>query len=307
MIDVRQLQVLRAIEHNGSLSRAATELHLSVPTVAHHLDALEAALNAQLVHRSKRGTQLTAIGLSVAADAGRILSELRRTEQMVSDLRDAGLTSLRIGTFPSVGSRLLPWAVGQLQEQFRVRIEVIEGEPSTLIELVRAGDLHAAVVYGLASDPAVGSAELTGVALLEDDFEVMLAADHPLATRDRLDFAELEGEQWVMSHHEDEASNRILRQVCAASGYEARAVLRTDDLNMIHGFVSAGLGLALMATSAIDATYAVTTRPSVQYLGRRRTSLVTQRTQQAPAVTKLRELLLEMTASTQADSASDTP
>lgn len=292
MLDVRQLHVLLAIRETGSLTQAAAALHLSVPTVTHHLGGLETKLDAKLVDRSKRGTTLTPVGEAVALDAQRILGELARTEAMVADLRDAGLSTLRIGTFPSIGSRLLPRAISELTERFRLRIEVIEGEPMHIIDLVHAGEIHAGLVYDLASDPALNTADLATTELLEEEFVVLLAADHPLAKQPRLDFAELANESWVLSHNPEEASNRVLRRVSQAAGYETRALLHTDDLNMIHGFVSAGLGLALMTQSAIDRAYDVVSRPAAQPLGSRRTSLVTPANQHAPVVTSLRELLV---------------
>lgn len=295
MLDVRQLQVLLAVQAAGSLTQAAHALHLSVPTVTHHLSALESRLDATLVERSKRGATLTAVGEAVAADAQRILGELERTEQMVADLRDAGLTTLRVGTFPSIGSRLLPAAIRELQDRFRVRIEVVEGEPMTLIDLVHAGEIHAALVYDLATDPALNTSQLESTELLEEQFVVLMAATHPLAQQRRVDFADLAEESWVLSHHPEEASNRVLRRVCQSAGYDARALVQTDDLNMIHGFVSAGLGLALMTQSAIDGDFDVLARPAVQPLGARRTSFVTRSGSQAAVVDALRELLVNRT------------
>ncbi|MFM6974797.1 MAG: LysR family transcriptional regulator [Agromyces sp.] len=292
MLDVRQLQVLLAIREAGSLTQAAAALHLSVPTVTHHLGALESKLEATLVERGKRGTTLTPVGEAVADDATRILAELSRTEQMVADLRDAGLSTLRIGTFPSIGSRLLPAAIHQLTERFRLRIEVVEGEPLSLIDQVHAGEIQAALVYDLASDPVLNTADLSATELFEEQFVVLLAADHPLATTSQVDISDLANEAWVLSHHPQEASNRVLRRVCQAAGFEPRVLLNTDDLNMIHGFVSAGLGLALMTQSAIDRDYEVVARPAVQALGSRRTSFVTRSNQSAPVVAVLRELLV---------------
>ena len=296
MLDVRQLQVLLAIQSTGSLSRASSELHLSVPTVAHHLDALEFSLATQLVDRSKRGSTLTAIGQAVAADAKRILGELDRTERMVADLRDAGLATLRLGTFPSIGSRLLPGAVRALQSSFRLRVEIVEGEPMSLLDALAADDIAAALVYDLASDPPLDSALFETTALFEEPFVIAIGKDHPLAGRDRLDFAELVEESWIISHHPDEASNRVLRGACHASGYEMRALLETDDLTMIHGFVNEGLGLALMTPSAINRDFDVLGLPATQPLGARRTSFVTRAGQRAPVLSALRDLLVGDTA-----------
>lgn len=291
VIDVRQLQVLLAIDEHGSLTQAAHALHLSVPTVSHHVDALEASLDAVLVDRSKRGARLNSVGEAVAVDGRRILDDLNRTQRMVADLRDAGLSTLRIGTFPSAGSRLLPAAIKSLQQRFRLRIEVVEGEPMALIDLLHADEIHAALVYDLASDPALNTTDLIATPLVEEEFVVMMAADHALAKHRTVDLAQLAQEPWVMSHHPDEASNRVLRRAANAAGYAVRTLVETDDLNMIHGFVEAGLGLALMTQSTVDLDYSVTARPVRKSLGKRRTSFVTHAHQNAPVVDALRSSL----------------
>ena len=78
-------------------------------------------------------------------------------------------------------------------------------------------------------------------------------------------------------------------------GHEARELMRTDDLNMIHGLVAQGLGLALTTEMAADFRFDVALRPAVQNLGERRVSYATRTGPQPPAVTQLGALLARIT------------
>ena len=130
MIALQQLRILLAIREHGSLSQAARALHYGLPTVAHHLDALEAGLQVRLVDRSTRGARLTPLGEVLATEAEQILARVSQVDRLVAAYRDAGLMTLIVGTFPSIGSRLLPHAIRELQASLLVGVELVEGETS---------------------------------------------------------------------------------------------------------------------------------------------------------------------------------
>ena len=57
--DWAMYRTLLAVLDEGSLSAAARRLGLTQPTVARHVDALEAALSGNLFVRSRRGLEAT--------------------------------------------------------------------------------------------------------------------------------------------------------------------------------------------------------------------------------------------------------
>ncbi|MEV8099269.1 LysR substrate-binding domain-containing protein [Kitasatospora sp. NPDC085879] len=119
--------------------------------------------------------------------------------------------------------------------------------------------------------------------LLEEPYRVLVARDSTLAELPELDFSDLAAVDWVCSRNESEASDRVLRRVCRSVGFDPRVLMRTDDLNMIHGLVAEGLGATLTTAAAVDSRFPVELRPAVQELGLRRTSFV-RRTGAVPAV-----------------------
>src|SRR6478609_4713971 len=94
VITLQQLRVVLAVRDHGSLTRPARALHYGVPTVTHHLDALEARLGARLVERSSRGAALTPLGGLLAEEGEQILARVAQAERLVTTYRDAGVMTL---------------------------------------------------------------------------------------------------------------------------------------------------------------------------------------------------------------------
>lgn len=294
MLQPQQLRVLLAIRDHGSLTAAASALGYGVPTIAHHLASLERHLRVQLVERDRRGARLTPLGLVLVDEAGEILARLDQAERLVTTQRDLGMTTIRVGTFASIGSQLLPRAIRLLRERMPVLVEVVEAEPTRVVELLHSGELHAGLIYDSAEDPAFAATDVESTLLVEEQYQVLLAAGSPYAGLDEIELADLAGADWVCSRDVNEASDRVLRRACREAGFEPQVLMRTDDLNMIHGLVAEGLGFTLTTPAVVDTRFAVVARPTLQELGLRRTSFVRRRQVVPRAVHELHEILVEL-------------
>lgn len=287
----QQLRVLVAIRDRGSLTGAAHALGYGVPTIAHHLASLERHFKVQLVERDRRGARLTPLGAVLVAEAEEILERLDQAERVVVTQRDRGLATIRVGTFASIGSQLLPRAIRLLRERVQVQVEVVEAEPTDVVQLLHAGELNAGLIYDSAEDPAFATPELEVAVLLEEQYQVMVARESPFAVGFEIDLRALADADWLCSRDENETSDRVLRRACHALGIKPRVLMRTDDLNMIHGLVAEGLACTLTTQAALDTRFAVEARPMIQDLGLRRTSFVCRATVVPRAVDELRDIL----------------
>lgn len=288
------MRVLVALAEHGSLSRAADSLNYGTPTVTHHLNAMERELGAKLVNRNSRGVTLTEIGQIVLQESQRILQQTQHLHHTVTQMKDAGVTTLRIGTFASSGFRLLPPAIRELQQAFQVRVEVIEAEPTTVVNMLDRQEIHAGLIYDFADDPSFGATGLELTVLQREPYRILIANDHPLAHHERLDFAQLRDVSWVCARHEDESPGRALQRACRSAGFIPNELIRTDDLLMIHGLVAAGLGMAVLTESATVPQLGVTLRPALQPLGERVVALASRPEHTPPAVHELARILRDL-------------
>ncbi|PBC71195.1 DNA-binding transcriptional LysR family regulator [Streptomyces sp. TLI_235] len=252
MLDLRHLQVLRAIAREGSLAAAGRALRHSQPTVSHHLATLEAHFRTPLVHRGARGAVLTEAGLALLPHAEAVLDRIKVAEREIADLVEHGAATLRVGTFPTAGALLLPPAVRTLHRA-GVHIALTEGELPALLAGLRSRQLQVALVYSRPDGGLDLGEEFVVHPLLEDPLLLVLPADHPQAARERVPLAALRGEGWILGLSESDQVDRVLFRACADQGFEPVPVLRTDDYGVLQGFVAAGVGVALLPRLGLGA------------------------------------------------------
>lgn len=291
MLDLRQLTVLQAVARSGSLAAAARALHYSQPTVAHHLAALESHLGVALVTRTARGTTLTDLGHLFLDHAEAVLDRLGSAEAEMRALARHGVVTLRIGTFPTAGASVLPRAVAVVQKQTGVRVQLLEAEPPVLLQRLAARELHCALIYDDPDQPVHVYDELAVVPLFDDPFLAVLPADHRLAPLAAVPLGDLADDGWIMSHDLSEPGDQALRAACAAEGFTPRPVLRTDDYDVMFGFVAAGVGVALVPRMALVEREGVVVRPLAGLNLRRSVRFVAFREGSPPAAAALVQAL----------------
>jgi DNA-binding transcriptional LysR family regulator len=187
-VELRHLRALIAIAERGTISRAATTLHLSQPAVSRTLGQLETHMGVRLVDRSTHHLALTDDGIALLAKA-------RVAVGVVDDALDATrLRSwpLRLGhTWAALGERTTP-----LLRRWERRF------PRTPLELHRVDERTAGLSTG-AVDVAVLRGDVpAGLEhrLLTTEARVAaVPADLPLGRRRSLRLRDLAGKTLVLN------------------------------------------------------------------------------------------------------------
>jgi len=147
-------RTLLAVLDKGSLSAAARSLGLTQPTIARHVDALEAALGADLFVRSQRGLDPTDLAHSLRSHAQIMATTAAALLRTASGSLGSVAGTVRISASDVVGVEHLPPILAQLRRD----------NPGLVIELMlsdRVEDLLARE-----ADIAVRMTEPTQTALL---------------------------------------------------------------------------------------------------------------------------------------------
>jgi DNA-binding transcriptional LysR family regulator len=245
MLDVRRMRVLREVAIRGSFSAAAEALSFTQSAISQQIAALEREAGATLVQRSARGVRLTEAGEAVVRHAEAIMARLAEAEAELEAIAGLRGGRLRMASFESAGSTLMPLAIAAFREKHpAVELSMSLSEPEDCVPLLRSGDLDLAIVF----ESAVIDSEdgIHRVHLLEDPMYLALPRDHPLAHRRRIRLEDLAGEAWVAGAADCEC-NRLISRACAMAGYQPRIAFETDDYAAMQGFVAAGVGVSLIA------------------------------------------------------------
>jgi len=288
VLDVRRLQMLRAVARSGSLSAAARHLGYTQPAVSHHVARLEAEVGTALLTRLGRGVQLTDAGLALVEHADAVLSRLEAAEEDVAAIAGLRAGRVRLAAFPSASATLMAGALTRLRaEHPGVAASFVEAEPEDALPLLRAGELDLALAF---SYPAVGERDgrdLATVPLLHDPSLAVVPAGHPAAAGERpVRLGELAEETWIAGC---ERCRRHLLHIAAADGFTPRIEFATDDYMTVQSLIAAGLGVSLLPALALRAARrpGVAVRPVAGDPGRTVEALLLAAERRPPAVTAM--------------------
>jgi DNA-binding transcriptional LysR family regulator len=262
MLDSRRLRVLVEVARQGSFSAAAEALGYTQPAVSRQIATLEAEVGSTLIRRVPKGAVLT--------DAGRLLVErgeaiLARLDDVETELRSlAGLEGgrLRMATFASAASSIVPLAIAAFRDRYpAVELNISMADPIDSIPRLRAGELDLVLSHDRAMGEAVApSGQVSGpsetlsgfefIHLFDDPMYVAMPAGHRLADERKLDLGRFAEEPWMLATSQTCPDSRLFLRACHEAGFEPRIAFQNDDYPAILGFVAAGVGVALIPDMA---------------------------------------------------------
>ncbi|MGW9021992.1 LysR family transcriptional regulator [Leucobacter chromiiresistens] len=257
MIDLRQLIALRAVQREGSVTRAGRALGWSQPTVDYHLRNLERLIGSPVLERSTRGSTPTPVGVLVLDRGEEILTLSDRALRDARDLAQMGRARLRFGTFPTAAAKLLPSIVSQVSD-LGIEIDAVLEEVGPLIAHVNNRTLDAALLYSVPGYEVPLRPDIATTEVLRDPLLLALPEDHPLADRasfDRAALLTLHGERWLLGTSRHDPMDSVLVDAFAEAGRELEVAIRTDDFQVMLGMIAAGMVIGLVAKLAAGPTH----------------------------------------------------
>lgn len=249
-IELRHLLALQAVADTGSFHAAADRLDYTQSAVSQHIAALETIVGARLVERSRgrRTVSLTEAGDLLVRHTEAIVARLQAAHADLVAHADGTAGTLRVGTFQSVGARVLPTIVGRFAQSWPgVEVRLVEGnDEDALLRLVERGELDLAfATFPLPPGP------FEALEVLRDPYVLMVPAGSALAASGAPPtLADIAAEPLIGFRvcRSTEAIESTMRR----SGLEPRFVFRTDDNGTVRGLVAAGMGIALVPSLASD-------------------------------------------------------
>jgi DNA-binding transcriptional LysR family regulator len=247
-VELRHLAALEAVAREGSFGRAATKLGYTQSAVSQQIASLERSVGEKLLERpgGPRAVTLTEAGKLLLRHAEAIVARLDAARADMASLRAGETGTLRVGTYQSVGARVLP-AVMQRFRNDHPGIVLELHEPTTdpeLFALIESGELDLA----FCSLP-LPEGPFDGVELMSDPYVLIVSTEHELAGRRSASLADLGGLPLIGS--QTCASGIRLEDELQAHGFEVDYAFRSDDNGTVQGLAAAGYGVALSPLLAV--------------------------------------------------------
>lgn len=247
MIDLRRLRVLRAVAYYDTVTAAAHALHLTPSAASQQIRQLGRELGVDLLEPHGRRVRLTSAARTLLVHAEAIEERWHRAE---ADLAATGTGApsgtLRLCGFPTAVSLLLAPVASRLQQDWpTLATQVREAEPVDCFDLLFSGDADLAVVEATGDSPSRTDQRFDQRLLLNDPFDLLTAADHPLATARRVALTDLAEQTWILGMPGSSSRQHVLT-ACTRAGFTPAVVHQAREWSAVAALASYGLGIALV-------------------------------------------------------------
>ncbi|RII13841.1 Hca operon transcriptional activator [Streptomyces sp. YIM 130001] len=293
-MSLRQYEYALAVAEQGSVTAAAELLHVAQPSVSQQIRSLERELGVELFARTPGGLVPTVVGRAFLREAELAVSASRRARATARAGADELVGELVVAVQMGFGARQLPRALGSLRRRFpRLEVTVFE-EPSSaeLEQLGRRGVLDLVLMAACERSPA--DAHRLG----NEEFVVVLPAEHPQLAMERVELKALQGEPWVRFDR-DSALDGVLLEVLREHEPAPTTVARVSQTATAVRWAAHGLGATLVPASAVPRDQVHLARPVSPLVSQ--PVIAALRTHAGPAETALLEFLRRETWSGSAD------
>jgi DNA-binding transcriptional LysR family regulator len=246
-VKLSQLKALVAVAEQGNFSEAALQLQLSQSAVSHAIAALEEELGVVLLVRGRHGARLTPVGELITQHAREMLNLLERIGKEANLAKGLDGGQLRIATFRSVATHVLPDALARFRCCFpRVNVTIQEYRGDDGVEqALREGRAEIGFTC------LVPGSEFESWDFLVDEYVVLMpptierSPDQPLTWNELAKFPMI----WPPA---DDYCGVLIRSHMNRLGIDLKTAYEIQEDSTIVGMVRRGLGFTIMARLAAE-------------------------------------------------------
>ncbi|MDQ1054473.1 DNA-binding transcriptional LysR family regulator [Arthrobacter sp. SORGH_AS 212] len=237
-----------AVAQEGTLTEAATKLHVSASAISRQINKLETSLGMPLFHRHARGVELT--------EAGRLLlAYVRRAEAEGAAVREELLVSmqrktrtLRVACAEGFARVWVPSAIAGLSRQHddvEFHLDVVSSSEGT--RRVAEGEADVAVVFSLGPQAKVTVEHSTPTPVAF----ALVSPDHQLAAEQTTTLKDLC--RYKLAVTAPGSSQRELFDLAMQiEGLTPSITLQSDHINPVIQFARSGVGVSLVGGLSLD-------------------------------------------------------
>jgi DNA-binding transcriptional LysR family regulator len=245
-ITLRQLRIFEAVARFSSISRAASELHLTQPAVSMQVKQLEEQVGLPLLEQIGKRLFLTEAGLELRAHAQRFAAQMHDLKMAMDQFRGLQRGFLGLAVV-STANYFLPPLIAHLNEQHPgMRISLQVGNRESVLAALADNRTDLAIT-GQPPD----SADLVALPFKDNPLVVIAAPTHRLAKLDAIPMKHLARETFL-AREPGSGTRAAIERHFAAKGVDYSPGCEFNTNEAIKQAVQAGLGLAVVSEQTIE-------------------------------------------------------
>ena len=249
-MNLRQLRYVLEVHRLGNhISAAAEALHTSQPGMSKQIQLLEAELGFEIFQRKRnRVVGLTEPGLEVIEIAQRILNDVENLRTIRDDYQALEQGSLTIATTHTYARYVLPRVVEKFVQRYpHVRLGLQQGNPTQICEAVEKGEADLA----LGTETMRVFPSLVMLPCFPISRSIIAKKGHPILRVKDLTLQEL-AKYPLIAHDRSRSGSWKVMDAFQKQGIAPNVIFGAVDADVCKTYVELGLGVAILATVAVD-------------------------------------------------------
>lgn len=238
-ISLRDLRLVLEVASRRSFTDAAEAVHVSQSALSRAVNDTERRLGARLFERTTRSVEPTTVGAEFVRIAQSMLASHERGLREFTLFRDGLGGVVRIAALPSIAATMLPAVVARLKI---ATPDIVLDITDTLAHVATERLLAGHVDFAITVDEGLPD-EVAFTTLAKDRFHVVFRDDHRFHGRTRVAWDEL-ADQPLVAFGTDSSLRALTDETFASLGIEPSQTTEAQNIAVIAGLVSAGLGIA---------------------------------------------------------------
>ncbi len=245
-MDLRKLEIFRAVAEKHSFARASDCLYISQSAVSIAIKKLEDELNLQLFVRSNKSVELTAEGAVLLRHARRIMSQAADARLELSEMKELKRGQVRVGIPAMLASYYFPGYLVRFKREYPGISVVIIDEGTKLIrEHIEQGLLD----MGIINMDDVTDA-IDAHMLIHEEMLLCTSPSHPLARKRAVRIPQLRDQPLIL-YREGYFLKEIVSQMFADNHVEPEIDFETNLVQLMKTLVLSGLGVSFCLRSVL--------------------------------------------------------
>jgi DNA-binding transcriptional LysR family regulator len=247
---MRHLLALVAVVETGTFSRAAEQLGYTQSAVSQQVGTLERIVGTPLFERpgGPRPVRLTTAGEMLLTHARAVLARVSSAAADLRALASGEQGELRVGTLPSVGTKVLPRLLGTFRAEWP-GIQIVLRESRDCAELIHAVETGDIDVTFLDIGPyETGPLEVH--LLLDDPMMFLAPAGAPEARQRAVSITDIA--HLPMIGTRNVACRQIIDDAFRPAPVSPTYVFRSDDNPTIQGLIGSGMAYAVLPLLTVN-------------------------------------------------------
>lgn len=239
------LRYFQQVVDGATVTEVAELYHVSQPAVSRSLRRLEQDVGPVLLERSGRVLRTTYAGNIFKHHVDTALHALDDGLAAIDELVEPETGTVRVTFQLSLGTWFVPEVIATfLTKHPRVRFQLEHSQDVLGSSLVAGGRTDLEFTARRPRNP-----EVAWERLFSQPLRLAVPVDHRLATRTAVGLADAAEEDFVLLTPAWEL-RALSEELCASAGFAPRVAFEQDDIPVLLGFVSAGLGVGIVPVPA---------------------------------------------------------